>query len=157
MAGSMAKIHNINETSKDKLSSMVQGNSLTIEQERITIQEAVILENYNITYALQLFGKSALTGRIELDRDIDYPIEMINRYLRITFKCKRLREKMASKAIRSNEPIISFGALTTTIKLSGLNRKMDRSIINDTLKQPPSYEVCPVQNRKSCFSQKQYI
>ena len=74
MAGSMAKMHSTNEKSKEKLSSMVQGNSVMIEQEKITIQEATILEKYNITYASQLFDKSVLTGIIELDKDIEYPI-----------------------------------------------------------------------------------
>ncbi len=123
MAGSMAKMHSINQKSKNKFSSMIQENMIIGSRKESLDRRQLFWRILGLLPTLQLFGKSELTSRIEFDRDIEYPIEMVNRYAMITYKCKRLREKMASKVIRGNEPIISFAALSMTVNPFGTSQK----------------------------------
>ena len=80
MAGSMAKMHYMNDNSSGKLSSLIAGNSNVIEARRISIMEGITLKHHGMIYCSQLFGTNELTGRIDITSDREYPDSLQSRH-----------------------------------------------------------------------------
>ncbi len=143
MAGSMAKLHYMNENSAGKLSAMIAGNSNITLNSSITIIESITLQHHGITFCNQLFGINELTGRIDLATDREYPVALTERHKRTVEKCKQLRVKLASKTTNAINTATAWSIITIleNTKMSKINRKLNREIINSRLEGPPSYKT----------------
>ena len=118
----------------------IAGHSLGRGIYKITANEGYTLMHYGLTHVSQLFKEQEYTGNLDLDKDIEYPLELAQGHAYLVDKCKYLRQKLCNLRYRNaHSSTVSILQALEGKKLSSFYRKLKMNEINSNIPGPPSY------------------
>ena len=138
---SIAKMLQASEKTKQGWkTACIAGHSLGKGLYRINRNEGYTLMHYGITHVSQLFKEQEHTGKIDIDSDIEYPMDLTQRHAFLVVKCKYLRQAVSKIDYRND-----YGSAQNIFqvleqkKLSTFYRKLILDEISGNIPGPPSY------------------